>query len=228
MRNTQIISDLKKRKAFIITTVFIKVLCITWVDQYSPLQGFARVHTGSRRPERGSLGLWCYSHPPKYPASFATWPWQHLHAILLESRPPSHYNPRWGSHWLLESINQEIITRASRPQQMRSKYTSLRVLPRSSGVWRTELWSLWSSCRCVCECVRSLCSAVSVAGEGVWEREPPRECMGDALSEPRHQRTHTHKRENTRDDLSATTPGRYCSKIYWGAQTFDVSASASS
>lgn len=30
----------------------------------------------------------------------------------------------------------------------------------------------------------SVCSAVKVAGEGVWEREPPSECMGDALSEP--------------------------------------------
>lgn len=30
-----------------------------------------------------------------------------------------------------------------------------------------------------------MCSAVSVAGEGVWDREPPRECAGEALSEPR-------------------------------------------
>lgn len=61
--------------------------------------------------------------------------------------------------------------------------THWRVSPRSSGVCRTELWSFWSSCRCVREC-ECAWSAVSVAGEGVWEREPPRECMGDALSEP--------------------------------------------
>lgn len=59
-------------------------------------------------------------------------------------------------------------------------------LPRSSGVCRTELWSFWSSWRCVCEweCVWFACSAISVAGEGVWEREHPRECIGEALSEP--------------------------------------------
>lgn len=65
------------------------------------------------------------------------------------------------------------------------------VLPRSSGVCRTEWWSFSSSCRSLC----SMCSALRVAGEGVWDRDPPGEWTGEALSEPGGETqgpTHTH------------------------------------
>lgn len=157
--------------------------------RYTPWPGFATVHTDSRRPERGSLGLWCYWRPPRYPASAATLPWQHLHATQLGSRLPSRCSPHWGTRWFLESVSESISN--SIKQKELHAWVYAPVLPRSSGVCRTELWSFWSSWRCVCEweCVWSVCSAVSVAGEGVWEREPPRECMGDALSEPGQRKT---------------------------------------
>jgi len=92
----------------------------------------------------------------------------------------------WGTHWFLNSNNESVSDSLPSFTAVTCVWVCAWVLPRSSGVCRTELWSFWSSCRCVWEweCVWSVCSAVSVAGEGVWEREPPRECIGEALSEP--------------------------------------------
>ena len=88
------------------------------MHQHTPWPGFATAHTDSRRPEHGSQGLWWYWHPPGYQAFCATLPWQHLHAIQLESHPPSHCSPRWGTHWFLESVHESIRIHSASHSQL--------------------------------------------------------------------------------------------------------------
>lgn len=59
-------------------------------------------------------------------------------------------------------------------------YFLFQILPRSSGVCKTEWWSFSSRCRSFC----SIWSAWRVAGEGVSDRDPRADWIGEALSEP--------------------------------------------
>ncbi len=155
----------------------------------SPWQGCARVRRGSQRPARGSQDPWWSWHLPECLAFSSTSLWQHQRASRSECRQPSHYSPLLETHWFLKGTIKQAHFKDGKDATDRvlacifiAKYVYLSIytLPRSSGVCSTEWCIFSSSCRSLCW----TCSAVSVAGDGVCDREPPRECIGDALSEP--------------------------------------------